>query len=174
MTEPTASPDATDPKTGPSVLRSRDDIRDAVAALIGLARRDIIVFSPQMESFFFNGSQLGQMFASFAARHRNNRARLLVEDAAQVLRDNDRLVGLCRRVTEFIQLRQVGDEHRGLREMFVIVDDVSYMHQPDITEPECIVEPSGRKYSADARRRFDLMWDRSEPLNGLYVAGLRS
>jgi hypothetical protein len=174
MTEPTAAPDANEPKTGPSVLKSREDIRDAVAALIGLARRDIVVFAPQMEAFFFNGSQLGQMFASFAANHRNNRARLLVEDAAQVLRDNDRLVGLCRRFAEFIQLRQVGEEHRGRREMFVIVDGVSYLHQPDITEPECIVEPSGRKYSADARRRFDTMWDRSEPLTGLYVAGLRS
>jgi hypothetical protein len=175
MTEPTAtSEDAAQPKTGPSVLESREDIRDAVNALIGLARRDIILFAPQMESFFFNGAQLGQMLASFAARHRNNRARLLVEDAAQVLRDNDRLIGLCRRFAEFIQLRQVGEEHRGLREMFVIVDDVSYMHQPDITEPKCIVEPSGRKYCGDARRRFDLMWDRSEPLSGLNTAGLRS
>jgi len=174
MTEPTAAPDETEPKTGPTVLKSREDIRDAVAALIGLARRDIIVFTPQMEAFFFNSSQLGQMFASFSAAHRNNRARILVEDAAQVLRDNDRLIGLCRRFAEFIQMRQVGEEHRGLREMFVIVDGVSYMHQPDITEPECVVEPSGRKYSLDARRRFDLMWDRSEPLTGLYVAGLRS
>jgi hypothetical protein len=174
MIDTTAQQESAEPSTGPNILKSREDIRDAVAALIGLARRDIIVFTPQMESFFFNGAQLGQMFASFAARHRNNRARLLVEDAAQVLRDNDRLIGLCRRFAEFIQLRQVGEEHRGLREMFAIVDGVSYLHQPDITEPECIVEPSGRKYAADAKRRFDLMWDRSEPLTGLYVAGLRS
>jgi hypothetical protein len=174
MTEPTAAPDATEPKTGPSVLKSREDIRDAITALIGLARRDIVVFTPQMEAFFFNGSQMSQMLASFSARHRNNRARLLVEDAAQVLRDNDRLIGICRRFAEFIQLRQVGEEHRGLRELFVIVDGVSYLHQPDITEPECVVEPSGRKYCGEASRRFNQMWDRSEPLTGLYIAGLRS
>lgn len=174
MTEPTAIPDQTEPKTGPSVLKSREDIRDAIAALIGLARRDIILFTPQMESFFFNGSQLAQMLASFAAKHQQNRARILVEDAAQVLRDNDRLTTLCRRFAEFIQLRQVGEEHRGYRELFLIVDGVSYLHQPDITEPECIVEPAGRQYCADAKRRFNLMWDRSEPLPGLYTAGLTS
>lgn len=174
MTDTTTQKEPIEPSTGPVVLKSREDIRDAVAALIGLARRDIVVFTPQMESFFFNSSQLGQMFASFAARHRSNRARLLVEDAAQVLRDNDRIIGVCRRFSEFIQLRQVGDEHRGLREMFIVVDGVSYIHQPDSTEHECIVEPSGRRHCAEAQRRFDTMWDRSEPLTGLYIAGLRS
>lgn len=174
MTESTATPDQTEPKTGPSVLKSREDIRDAVAALIGLARRDIILFTPQMEAFFFNSSPIGQMLASFAAKHQYNRARFLVEDAAQVLRDNDRLIGVCRRFTEFIQLRQVGEEHRGYREMFLVVDGVSYLHQPDITEPKCIVEPAGRRHCVDVKRRFELMWDRSEPLQGLYTAGLTS
>lgn len=171
MTDPSTQ-DHVEPPTGPSVLKSREDIRDAIAALIGLARRDIVVFAPQMEAFFFNGAQLGGMLASFAAKHPQNRARLLVEDAAQVLRDNDRLVGLCRRFSEFIQLRQVGEEHRGYRELFLIVDGVSYLHQPDITEPECVVEPAGRKYCVDVKRRFELMWDRSEPLPGLHTAGL--
>jgi hypothetical protein len=174
VTEPTTEQHQTEPPTGPSVLQSREDIRDAVAALIGLARRDILLFTPQMESFFFNSSQIGQMMASFAARHHQNRARIVVEDSAQVLRDNDRLVGVCRRFSEFIQMRQVGEEHRGLREMFLVVDGISYLHQPDITEPKCVVEPAGRKYCVDVRRRFDLMWDRSEPLVGLYSAGLRS
>lgn len=171
MTDPSAQ-DHAEPPTGPSVLKSREDTRDAIAALIGLARRDIVVFAPQMEAFFFNGAQLGGMFASFAAKHQHNRARILVEDAAQVLRDNDRLVGLCRRFSEFIQLRQVGEEHRGYREMFLIVDGVSYLHQPDITEPECVVEPAGRKYCVDVKRRFELMWERSETLPGLHTAGL--
>lgn len=172
MTEPTATPDQAEPKTGPTVLKSREDIRDAITALIGLARRDIMLFAPQMESYFFNGAPLGQMLASFSAAHQRNCARILVEDAAQVLRDNDRLIVLCRRFSEFIQLRQVGEEHRGYRELFLIADNVSYLHQPDITEPECVVEPAGRQYCADAKRRFNLMWDRSEPLPGLYTAGL--
>jgi hypothetical protein len=168
----TSAQEHTEPALGPSVLKSREDIRDAIAALIGLARRDIVLFTPQMEAFFFNGSQLGQMLASFAAKHQQNRARILVEDAAQVLRDNDRLVSLCRRFSAFIQLRQVGEEHRGYREMFLVVDGISYLHQPDITEPECVVEPAGRKYCVDVKRRFEQMWDRSEPLAGLYSAGL--
>ena len=172
MTEATAQPDNTEPRIGASVLKERDGIRDAVAALIGQARREIIVFAPQMDAHFFNNSQLARSLASFAARHQYNRARLLIEDASQVLRDNDRIVALCRRLAEFIQLRQVGEEHLGFREMFLIVDGTSYLHQLDVTEPECVVEPSGRKRAVELRQRFESMWDRSEPAAGLNTAGL--
>ena len=174
MTEPTAQPDHAEPKISSGVLKERDSIRDAVATLIGQARREIIVFAPQMDAYFFNNSQLARSLASFAARNRNNLARVLVEDATQVLRDNDRIVALCRRLSEFIQMRQVAEEHLGFREMFVIVDGVSYLHQPDVTEYECVVEPAGRKGAVELRQRFQPMWDRSEPAVGLNTAGLVS
>jgi hypothetical protein len=166
--------DTTDAKARPSVLRTREDIRDAIAATVGLGRREIVVFAPQLDAFFYNGSQLGRSLASFAASHQQNRARILVEDAGQVLRDNDRLVTICRRMSEFIQLREVAEQHRGLREMFVIVDGGSYLHQIDVTEPECVVDPFGRQKAALLRQRFNSMWERSEPLTGLYTPGLSS
>lgn len=162
------------PSSLPITITERDAIRDRIASLIESARREIIIFSPQMDAYFFNGSQATRSLASFAARHRYNRARLLIEDAGQSLRDNDRVVELCRRLSEFIQLRQVGEEHLGLREMFVIVDGVSYLHQLDVTEPECVVEPAGRKRAVELRSRFEHMWERSEPAIGLNTAGLRS
>ncbi len=176
MTEPTVKTDPADhaePTPGPSVLKERDSIRDAIAALVGLARREIIVFAPQMDAHFFNSSQAGTMFASFAARHQRNRARILVEDAAQVIRDNDRVVGLCRRFSEAMQMREVGEQHMGLRMMYIIVDGTSYLHQPDVTEYECVVEMAGRRRAAEMRQRFEQMWDRSEPAVGLHTAGLR-
>jgi hypothetical protein len=167
--EPGASPSSL-----PITLKDREAIRDRIASLVESARRELIVFVPQMDAYFFNGADVARSLASFAARHRYNRARLLVEDATQTLRDNDRLVGVCRRLSEFIQLRQVSEQHLGLREMFVIVDGVSYLHQLDVTEPECVVEPAGRKRAAELCRRFEAMWERSEPALGLHSAGLRS
>ncbi len=162
----------TNPPSLPITLTERDAIRDRIASLIESAKREIVVFAPQMDAHFFNNSQLSRPLASFAARHQYNRARILIEDTSQVLRDNDRIVGLCRRLPEFIQLRQVAEEHLGFREMFVIVDGVSSLHQPDVTKYECVVEPAGRKRAAEMLERFELMWDRSEPAFGLNTAGL--
>ncbi|GEM_PF-691683 len=164
----------TNPSSLPITLKDRDAIRDRIASLVESARREIIVFAPQMDAHFFNGSLLARALASFAAGHQSNRARLLIEDVAQTLRDNDRIVMLCRRLSDFIQLRQVGEEHLGFREMFVIVDGVSYLRQLDVTKPECVVEPAGRKRAAELRQRFENMWARSEAAQGLQAAGLIS
>jgi hypothetical protein len=175
MSEPdTNSPNADAAPAGPNVLGKREDIRDAIAAVAALGRREIIVFSAQLDAFYFNQSQLGRTLASFAARHGNNRARLLVEDASQVLRDNDRLVTICRRMSEFIQIREVAEEHRGLREMYVVADGEAYVHQVDTTQPQCMADVAGRRHAIELRRVFNQMWERSEPLTGLYVAGLSS
>jgi hypothetical protein len=172
MTSSREQETGTNPPSLPITLKERDAIRDRIASLIVSARREIIVFAPQMDAHFFNNSQLTRPLASFAARHQNNRARFLIEDASQVLRDNDRVVALCRRLPEFIQLHQVGEEHLGFREMFIIVDGASYLHQPDVTEYACIVEPSGRRRAVEMLQRFEQMWDRSEPAVGLNTAGL--
>jgi len=164
----------TNPTSLPITLKDRDAIRERIASLVESARREIVVFAPQMDAYFFNGSSLGRSLASFAARHQRNVARLLVEDAAQALRDNDRVVMLCRRLSDFIQLRQVGEQHFGLREMFVIVDGASCLHQLDVTEPECIVDPARGKRAIELCGRFENMWDRSEPAQGLHTAGLNA
>ncbi len=176
MTDPTAEPqpNAPEPKSGSSVLRDRDGIRDALAALIGLARRDIVIFTPQMDAHFFNGAAIGQALTNFVRQSRHNRARIMVENGVQTLRDNARLVSLVRRFSDFIQMRQVSDEYRGHNEMFVIVDGTSYMHQQDVTKTICILEPTGRQKSIVLRHVFEPMWDRSEPPTGLHTAGLTS
>src|SRR6266566_7522799 len=133
------------PPSLPITLKDRDAIRERVTSLVESAQREIIVFAPQMDTYFFNGSRMGQALTGFALRHRHNRTRLLIEDGPQVLHDNNRLIALCRRLSEFIQLRQVGEQHLGLREMFIVADGVSYLQQPDVTEPECVVEPAGRR-----------------------------
>ncbi|HSD97496.1 MAG TPA: hypothetical protein VLB06_10185, partial [Sulfuricaulis sp.] len=78
------------------VIRGRDDVADFLAGLAESATREIVIFAPQIDGALFNTPRFARALASFAARHRNNLARIVVEDTEQVLRDNDRLVGLCR------------------------------------------------------------------------------
>lgn len=156
------------------LIRDRDGIRNFIADLAEPARREIAVFAPGLDAHFFNSTRLSRALASFAARHRHNQARFLVEDGAQAMRDNDRIVALCRRLSDFIQLRQVGEEHLGIREMFVVVDRQGYLYQQDVTEPECLAHASDGKLAVELTGRFREMWERSIPVPGLLMAGLSS
>jgi len=154
------------------IIRGCDEVSDFLAGLAESATREIVIFAPQIDGGLFNTPRFARALASFAARHRNNLARIVVEDAQQVLRDNDRLVGLCRRLSDFIHMHQVAEEHLGIREMFLVIDHRGYLHQPDIAKPDCIADPHNTHDAVLLARRFNELWDRSEPILSLRSTGL--
>jgi hypothetical protein len=154
------------------ILRERGEIAAQIATLVSQARREIALFAPELEPALFNTAALDHALAGFAIAHRHNRARLLVEDTQQAVRDNPRLVELARRLSEFVELRQVGEAHRGRRELFVLVDRTGYLYQRELARPECQLDLHGRREAIELAQRFQEMWDRSEPIATIRTAGL--
>jgi hypothetical protein len=154
------------------IIRDRTGVSDFLAVLAENATREIAIFAPQLDGAYFNTSRFARALASFAARHRQNLARIVIEDAEQAIRDNDRLVGLCRRLSDFIHMHHVAEEHLGIREMFVVVDHRSYLHQQDTAKPDCVTHQHAGHEAVLLTRRFNEFWDRSEPIVALRAAGL--
>lgn len=154
------------------IIRDRTEVGDFLAQLAENATREIVIFAPRLDGAFFNNSRFARALASFAARHRQNLARIVVEDTDQALRDNDRLVGLCRRLSDFIHMHRVAEEHLGIREMFVVVDHRGYLYQQDSDKPDCVTHPHDSHEAVLLTRRFNELWDRSEPIVALRASGL--
>ena len=154
------------------VIRGRDEVADFLAGLAESATREIVIFAPQIDGALFNTPRFARALASFAARHRNNLARIVVEDTEQVLRDNDRLVGLCRRLSDFIHMHQVAEEHLGIREMFLVIDHRGFLHQQDVAKPDCVADSHNTHDAVLLARRFNELWDHSEPIPSLHSTGL--
>ncbi len=154
------------------IIRNRGEISDFLAGLVEGATREIVIFAPHLDEALFNTARFSRALASFAARHRHNLARIVVEDSEQAVRDNDRLVGLCRRLSDFIHMHRVADEHVGIREMFAVVDHSGYLLQEDIAKPDCTVASRDPRQAVQLARRFNELWDRSESIVSLRSAGL--
>ena len=154
------------------IIRERVEVSNFLAELAESAMREIVVFAPLLDGAFFNTPRFARALASFAARHRNNLARIVVEDTEQALRDNDRLVGLCRRLSDFIHMHQVSEEYLGIREMFLVIDHRGYLLQQDVAKPDCVADPRDAHEAVLLARRFDELWDRSEPILSLRATGL--
>lgn len=153
-------------------LHTRDEIRDAVATLFRQAQRQLVIFSPMLDGYYFNTPAIGELLGKFIATHRTNRARILVEDTRQVMRDNARLIRLAQRLPDCLRIRQVGEQHRGMRDMFMVADHSGFLHQENVEVTQSIM---GDKAAHEAVRligRFEEMWDRSEPIQELSAMGL--
>lgn len=154
------------------IIRGRTEVSDFLAQLAENATREIVIFAPRLDGACFNTSRFARALASFAARHRQNLARIVVEDAEHAVRENDRLVGLCRRLSDFIHMQRVAEEHLGIREMFMVVDHRGYLHQQDVDKPDCVAHPHDGHEAVMLARRFNELWDRSEPITALRISGL--
>jgi len=170
--EPTSDPSQPQAPSGPLLIRGQDEIRDHIAALVEGAHHELAIFAPQLDPRWFNTERFASALTRFAVSHRNNRARLLIEDAEQAVSDNNRIVELSRRLSDFFEFRQVGEEHAGVRELFVLADRRSYLHQEDLTRLTAVADLHGARAAADLRLRFQAMWDRSEPIARLHTTGL--
>jgi hypothetical protein len=166
------NPDSESTAPRREVVADPEQVREHMAQLAEGARHDIQLFAPQLDARLFNGGRLTVALAHFVAQHRHSRVRFLVEDGEQALRDNQRVVELCRRLSDYVDLRRVGEVHRGLREVFVVADRAAYVHQQDVTKPTFVVDPAGRRTAVELASRFEAMWEQSEPVSGLRIAGL--
>lgn len=156
-----------DTTSKPAQVHGRDAIRDQIATLAEQAQREMVVFAPRYDRNLFNTSRLNQALLRLVARHRYNGVRILVEDSDQLRRENDRLMELARRCSDFIHIHEVAEERRGLRELFVVVDQSGFLYQESIETAAGVVHLSGKsETSVNLANRFEELWTHSSPLSG--------
>ena len=153
-------------------LHSRAEAGEVLVEVLGRARHQIIVFAPVLDGFLFNTSAVSRALASFAAAHRRNTARFLIEHDAQTVHDNGRIVELCRRFRDFIKMRQVDHDDAGLREMFVIADGHSYLHQRDIDAHDYLAALDVARTMPPLMLEYERMWERGSTIPSVITVGL--
>lgn len=150
----------------------RGALKENVALAFEKACHSISVYSPLLDPANFNQSRVIEALTKFCGGGRPNKARILVERGDETIRNNGRLADLARRFSDFVDIRQLSESSGAPSDMFVVVDRDGYLHQPDSEKAECIVQFSASHEVGALSRRFEQLWERSEPAAGLRVLGL--
>jgi sugar-specific transcriptional regulator TrmB len=165
MTESQPQPEKTD--AAPDVegaVQGREALANAVAALLRSARREVRLFAPCIEPAVFHTPPVTSAIAHFAAAHSRNRVNVLIEDVAQVMRENGRLIELARRLADNVELREVEDNDRGARDLFLLVDRSAFLTLEDIGRSDGVVSARAPQELAQLITRFDDVWERATPV----------
>lgn len=141
----------------------------AVLRVIEHARHRLALYASVLPPMPFAGAAIGRALTQFAVAHRQHQVQLLIDDADQALRDNERLVALTRRVPEQIQWRQLPIEEREEPDCFIVNDNATGVRLvPAGTGIEWIDANATRALFT----RFDRLWQRAGPLPALHSLGL--
>lgn len=158
------TPDQNDLVLTDGLVHGTDALAQAVTALILSARRHVRLFAPYLEPTVFQATSVTGAMARFAAQHSHNRVQILIEDVAQVRRDNGRLFELARRVSDAVALREVEDNDRGGRDLFVLADRAAFLMQEDVGRRDGVVSAHAPQEAVQLIARFDEIWERATPV----------
>lgn len=145
-------------------VQGHEALADAVATLLQSARREMRLFAPYVEPAVFHTPSVTSALAHFAAAHARNRVNVLIEDVAQVMRENGRLIELARRLADNVELREVEDNDRGARDLFLLVDRAAFLMVEDVGRSDGVVSARAPQELAQLLTRFDDVWERATPV----------
>ncbi len=150
----------------------REAIKENVAAAFEQARHNIAIFSPVLDANYFNNSRVIDALAKLCTGGRPNRVRILVQRGDETIRHNGRITDLAQRLSDFVELKQLGEGAGSYSEMFIVIDRDGYLRQPDSEKAECLVDFSASHEVGALSQKFEKLWERSEAIPGLHVLGL--
>lgn len=147
---------------GEFAVATREDNRSAAALLATQARRQIELFSPDLESVLYDQTAFIEALTQLTIGSARARIRVLAKDFERTIKQGHRLIELGRRLSSYVELRKVHSDYQSYNETFLLVDDYGLLHRRHSPRYEGVVSCKAPLEVRRLRVYFDEVWDRSE------------
>jgi predicted GNAT family N-acyltransferase len=146
------------------VATDRDEAIAAIAALLADARREIALYTRDLDPVLLDVPAILDAIKRIALSGRGARVRAIVHEPRKAIADGHRLIALAQRLPSLIELRVPQDEtDRQYASAFVINDRRGYLFRALASRSE----GEGSSYApgrhAQLSEYFDQVWERSVP-----------
>jgi predicted GNAT family N-acyltransferase len=158
---------------GPMAIETRESAVSIVASLIAQARRDLWVYSRNLDPGLLDAADVLDAFRRLATRRHQTQIRILLQDAAGPQRSGAPLLGLGQRLPSVFVFREVADPvDRDYPSAFIVNDDGGYYFRPLGHRFDGETE---RNAAARARQLVDAFqpaWERARPCTEYRALGI--
>jgi hypothetical protein len=148
-------PDATGSR---SILSTLDEYRATVAELATRAQRSLSIYTPDLEPLLYDQDSFLEPMKRLVLARSHARLRVLISDPGRVSREPNRFMQMARRLTSYIDLRNVSPEYRNNPCSFIVADDKAIAYRQQASRWDGVVEFNDvalvRRYLA----YFDEVW----------------
>lgn len=147
---------------GEFALASREDNRAAAALLAQQARRQVDLFTTDLEPAVYDQTAFVDALGQLAISHPRARIRILAKDFDRTIKAGHRLIEISRRLSSYVEIRRVHEDYRDNNESFLLVDDYGLLHRRHASRYEGVFSCKAPLEVRRLRATFDEIWERSE------------
>ena len=141
-----------------SILSTLDEYRAAVAEIAKRAHRSMSIYTPNLEPLIYDQDMFLEPLKRLVLARGHARLRVLISDPARVVREGNRFMQMARRLTSFIELRNVPPEFRDNPAAFIIADASAIAYRQQCSKWEGIVEFNDQQIVKRYLAYFDEVW----------------
>ena len=154
------------------LLQTRSDYPEGFERLLGLARRELRIFDPDLSELEMNSTARVQMLTRFLRGSRTHRIYIALHDVGHVTKHCPRLIALLGSYTSAILIFQTHGDAAEVQDCFVLADGDHLVRRPVRTQPRGVLVLNDPKECQPMRERFDEIWESSVPAVSANTTGL--
>ena len=145
------------------VMTSKADVRDAVLRVISGANRSLAIFSGDLEPGIYDDPEILTAIKQMVLSRTYARIRVLVADSERAIRRSNRFVHLARRLSSFIEFRQLAEEHLARPEAWLVADESGVVYRANRERWDGIADTREPSVARLYLQEFDQMWQQALP-----------
>lgn len=139
------------------------DNRALVRALAEQARRNLYLFTDDLDPAIYDDVAFVEAAAAMARTHPRNRILVLVKDSTRAVKEGHRLVQLGQRLSSRVEIRNPLPEYEEISENFLLSDGVGYVRRLLPARYEGTASFHDPLRARELSRLFDEVWERALP-----------
>ncbi len=143
----------------PLILDNHNDFYQILLSMTQQSRRNILVFSHDLDHRIFNTEPIYNSFKDLAIASRHTYIRILLQHTGVMITKGHRLLELSRHLSSHVSIRICAKEHRDIIETFAVVDERGFIIQEN---PYRYIANSNFNAPQQARNlteKFVTMWE---------------
>lgn len=137
------------------------DNHDAALRIARLARRQLAIFTRDLEPPVYDTPEFVDAVKSLALSGSKASVRVLLIDSGRSTKEGHRLVELSRRLSSYIEIRKPHRDYLGMGEAFLIADERALLYRKLATRWEGIADTDDPLQAREKLKLFNTIWQRS-------------
>jgi hypothetical protein len=141
-----------------SILSNLDEYRVAVAEIATRANRTLSIYTTDLEPLIYDHDLFIEPVKRLVLARSHARLRVLISNPGHISRDGNRFMMMARRLTSYIDLRNVAPEYRDNPCSFIVADDKAIAVRQQASTWDGIVEFNDVATVRGYLAYFDEVW----------------
>lgn len=142
-------------------FRKAEEARRHALALTQQVRRNLCLYSSDLEPWLYNHSSIQEACTRFLLAHPKNRLRILLRDSSRAVKEGHRLLNLSRRLSSNFQIRKLHPDYPSEECAFLIADDCGLLLRPELDQYAGHVRYRDPAQVRLRQAQFDQAWNTS-------------